>query len=188
MPDSPLIEGPIYVRGEIGHEAFPDVTAFHHIWDSARNGRFAPRWQDLDFLAFPPHMLPLMYLVDVERNPLSFRYRFIGTKVCEFEGADYTGKYACDLEPRKLGLAAHRAFATFIENPQPTFFMMLGDERGETPHMFRVYGGIRVALSNDGEQVDQILALAQLEYDHRELRRYFFNAAGDGYLPAIPDH
>ena len=67
--------------------------------------------------------------------------------------------------------------------------MMIGDELADTPHMFRVYGGIRLPLSDDGKQVDQILALAQLEYDNRELRKYFFTAAPDQAKRALaPDH
>lgn len=36
--------------------------------------------------------LPYVYLVDVAREPLAFRFRLVGTKITEWAGKEYTGQ------------------------------------------------------------------------------------------------
>ncbi|MEQ8665475.1 MAG: PAS domain-containing protein [Rhodospirillales bacterium] len=165
---------PVYVQGGLTTDAFPDVGDFLNVWNMARGDRFAPRCSDIDLLAFPPRLVPLIYLVDVERNPLKFRYRFIGTRVCEFEGQDYTGHCVNELQPAAVGAAVQREFERYLDNPEPTFFAMLVDEQNFLPHVFSVYGGVRVPLSDGGGTVSQILGLAQFETDHKHLRKYYW--------------
>ena len=165
---------PVYVQGGLTTAAFPDVDDFLTVWNTARGNRFAPRCSDIDLLSFPPRLVPLIYLVDVERSPLKFRYRFIGTRVCEFEGQDYTGHCANELQPAAVGAAVQREFERYLRNPEPTFFAMLVDEHNFLPHVFSVYGGVRVPLSDDNETVSQVLGLAQFEADHKHLRNYYW--------------
>jgi len=171
---SSLDTRPIYVHGGIANETLPDVRAFMEIWQTARGERFAPSWSELDLIDFPSHIIPLVYVVDVERDPLRFRYRFIGSKVCEFEGTDYTGQYVCDLKPAAVGQAAQSAFERFLDDPEPRFFAMLVDELDHMPHVFSIYGGIRVPLSDDNKEVHQIMGLAQFETEHKLLRKYYW--------------
>lgn len=165
---------PIYARGRFDEERFPLLDQFRQIWSAARANRFAPSWRDLDFHAFPPAMLPYMYLIDVLREPCRFRYRFIGTKVCELEGQDYTNKFVHDLRPSTLAAAALSEFKKFAENPQPVFFMMVADENDTDQRLYRVYGGARLPLSDDGETLTQIIALAQFERDNAALKDHFY--------------
>ncbi len=152
---------------------------FHRIWDLARGEHFAPRWRDLNFDAFPAKMLPYMYLVDVLREPFRFQYRFIGTRVCELEGWDYTNKFVHDLKPEKLGIAVAEEFKKFAEDPKPVFFMMMADEEANTEGLYRVYGGVRLPLSNDGVNLTHIISLAQFERDNKDLRDCFYERLKD---------
>lgn len=177
--EGPRLDGtglgrPVYVQGGLATSAFPDVDDFLNVWNRARGNRFAPRCSDIDLLAFPPRLVPLIYLVDVEREPLRFRYRFIGTRVCEFEGNDYTGLCVNELQPASVGAVVQREFERYINNPEPTFFAMLVDEHNFLPHVFSVYGGVRVPLSDDNKTVSQVLGLAQFEADHKHLRKYYW--------------
>jgi hypothetical protein len=38
-------------------------------------------------------LLPNMVIMDVEREPLRFRYRLVGTRVVEFNNLEFTGRY-----------------------------------------------------------------------------------------------
>lgn len=169
-----LSSRPIYVHGGLTSGTLPDVRIFLDVWTKARGNRFAPRWEDVDMLDFPARLIPLIYVVDVEYEPLRFRYRFIGTKVCDFEGQDYTGQYVSDLQPTAVGEAAQKAFERFVNRPTPEFFAMLVDENNRQRHVFSVYGGIRVPLSSDDKTVTQIMGLAQFEQDHKLLRNYYW--------------
>lgn len=180
MPASPLPDRPIYVQGGLSNDTLPDVQAFMEVWTRARGDRFAPRWSEIELLDFPTHIIPLIYVVDVEQDPLRFRYRFIGSKVCDFEGTDYTGQYVSDLKPKSVGQAAQRAFEGFLSKPEPKFFAMPVDEFDHSPHVFSIYGGIRVPLSEDNKTVSQIMGLAQFETDHKLLRKYYWEMVRRG--------
>lgn len=168
------IKLPVYVQSQFDKDRFPVIDKFRHIWDDARRDRFAPSWRDLNFEAFPTAMLPYMYLVDVLRDPYRFRYRFIGTRICELEGRDYTNKFVHDLRPSTLAAAAVNEFRTFAKNPKPVFFMMVADEDGDRENLYRVYGGARLPLSDDGKTLSQIIALAQFERENTDLKDLFF--------------
>lgn len=73
---------------EISH---PTLVALYRYWDAKRGGRGMPARLDLDpsdIVALLPHL----YMVDVQREPLRFRYRLIGTAIADFLGRDYTGR------------------------------------------------------------------------------------------------
>ena len=63
--------------------------AFAH-WESLRRGRAMPSRRDLDPVDIP-RLLPYLMLVDVEPEPLDFRYRLIGTEARSILARDYTG-------------------------------------------------------------------------------------------------
>ena len=171
---------PKYVTTRFDEDRFPRLAEFRRIWDAARSDRFAPSWRDLNFDAFPSDMLPYMYLVDVLKDPYRFRYRFVGTKVCDLEGRDYTNKFVHDLQPSTLAAAAVREFLKFTRNPKPVFFMMLADKDDPSQRLYRVYGGARLPLSDDGENLTQIIALAQFERDNVDIRDHFFERCEHG--------
>src|SRR5215469_5086608 len=69
----------------------PTLVALHRYWDGKRGGRMMPSRRDLDPSEIVK-LLPHIYMVDVLRDPLRFRYRLIGTAICAFLGRDYTGR------------------------------------------------------------------------------------------------
>jgi hypothetical protein len=73
---------------EITH---PTLVAIYRYWDNKRRGRAMPQRADIDPTEIV-RLLPYIFMVDVERDPLRFRYRLIGTAICEFLGRDFTGR------------------------------------------------------------------------------------------------
>ena len=165
---------PIYLCEQIDRNRFPVMSQFHQIWEAARDGRFAPSWKELEFSSFPAKIIPYMYLIDVQQEPARFKYRFIGTKVCELEGQDYTNRFVHDLQPRALASAAVCEFRKFAKNPKPVFFMMVANKAGHRRYLYDVYGGVRLPLSNDGKTLNQIIALAQFGHENEELIKHFY--------------
>jgi hypothetical protein len=62
-------------------------------WKDARGERRMPPREAIDPVALRD-VLPHIVMVDVEREPLRFRYRLVGTYVTAISGRDITGRYA----------------------------------------------------------------------------------------------
>jgi hypothetical protein len=71
----------------------PRIHHFHQYWQSKRAGPdVLPLRGDFD----PAHvraLLPNMMILEVEREPLRFRYRLVGTRVVDFNHREFTGQY-----------------------------------------------------------------------------------------------
>ena len=69
----------------------PRVRRFHDYWN-ARRGAAGP--VPLRAAVDPTELrelLPNIVVIEVERSPLRFRYRLVGTRVVEFNKLDFTG-------------------------------------------------------------------------------------------------
>lgn len=80
---------------ESWHATLRDLLAYY--------GRIAPAGalpgrQHLDPLAIP-YILPHLVLLDVQREPLRYRYRLVGTKEVELYGRDPTGRWYDEVRP-----------------------------------------------------------------------------------------
>ena len=115
-----------------------------------------PGRQHIDPAAFP-ELLPWLWLVDVERQPLRFRYRLVGTEQVQAMDADLTGRYLDE---------AHPVFPTSVTYPQ----YVAAAERGEVgyyrgPPAFHItkkhvaIERVLLPLARDAHQVDILLAL-----------------------------
>jgi len=115
-----------------------------------------PGRQHIDPAAFP-ELLPWLWLVDVERQPLRFRYRLVGTEQVQAMEADLTGRYLDE---------AHPVFRTSVTYPQ----YIAAAERGEVgyyrgPPAFHItkkhvaIERVLLPLARDAHQVDILLAL-----------------------------
>lgn len=168
-----MVNPPTYVRGDLSADRFPGLTKCLDIWEEKRGNRFAPKWRDLDFFAFPLEMIPYLYLVDIHADPLDFRYRFMGTAICEVEGRDYTGLSVDDVQPPELAPAIRKQFEAFTNDPKPTFFMIQEQTPDWSKGSQKIYGGLRLPLSSDGITMDQFVVIGQFEREQRELEEYF---------------
>jgi len=59
-------------------------------WHAKRGRRAAATRGQIDPSDIPA-LLPIVFLVDVEHDPLRFRFRLVGTEFCEKFGRDFTG-------------------------------------------------------------------------------------------------
>ena len=71
----------------------PRIHQFYQYWQSKRaDPGVLPLRPDFD----PAHvraLLPNMMILEVEREPLRFRYRLVGTRVVDFNRREFTGQY-----------------------------------------------------------------------------------------------
>jgi hypothetical protein len=76
------------------HEALRQLYAY---WLGKRAGRRAPSRADIDPVELA-RLLPHVVLLDVERAPLRFRFRLVGTTVAKGFNVDLTGSYFDEIE------------------------------------------------------------------------------------------
>lgn len=69
----------------------PATAEIYHYWDAKRAGKLMPRRADIDPFELRSR-LPSLMLVDVVPPPDEFRYRLVGTLLCQARGYDPTGK------------------------------------------------------------------------------------------------
>lgn len=71
--------------------ASPVLRELYGYWLDKWRGDRMPTRADIEPLEIPA-LLPQVYLVDVEREPLRFRFRLVGTRIVAWFGRDMTGK------------------------------------------------------------------------------------------------
>lgn len=108
-------------------------------------------------------LLPNIMIVEVEHNPMRFRYRLVGTRVVEYNGVEFTGRYLGEIGwPEEHDLIDGYAFVVSSRRP---FFGLL--DWGLVTGALGRCEFARLPLSEDGELVTQILAME--DYDFPQL-------------------
>ena len=84
--------------------AIADITfetsiseALFAYWRTCAGAKSIPARGDIDPMIDLGHLVQHLFLVDVERDPLRFRFRLVGTEVAGHVGKDMTGKYLDEL-------------------------------------------------------------------------------------------
>jgi len=149
---------------DIAEITSPRIHRLYSYWQSQQRyrGGSLPRRGDIapDQIK---DLLPNIMIVDVESDPLRFRYRLVGTRVVEYNGLEFTGRYLGEIGwPEEQEL--FDSYAEVVSNRRP-FFGSLAWEL-----VTRSVGRCefaRLPLSEDGEAVSQILAME--DYDFPQL-------------------
>jgi hypothetical protein len=139
----------------------PELKALLDIWDDRRHGRPMPARADFDPLDLKPHLGHLL-LVDVERAPLRFRYRLLGTTITEILQRDVTGRYFEEIYTGRLQDDLVGAFTAVVETRAPLrIFSTTGHPRNDV----YVYDCVLLPLSADGESVNMILGEMRFRFE-----------------------
>jgi hypothetical protein len=124
------------------------------IWPAADR---LPGRQHLDPLAIP-RLLPWLRLYDVQRDPLRFKYRLVGTEAVRMLGRDPTGHWIDETFPNVLvsktyeGLVgvANGGFIGYRCGAPPT--ILVGHDNSDSEF-------ILLPLARDGRAIDMMVAL-----------------------------
>ena len=139
----------------------PDQKRLQEIyayWDSKRRGRLMPSRADIDPADLKPH-LPQIVLLDVERDPLRFRYRLVGTEVTRVRRgtnkSDPTGTYVDEVTHHQGTSAVLAHYRRVVQERKPSL-----DHGTYTPDPDRPWARFTrlvMPLARDGETVDMLL-------------------------------
>lgn len=95
----------------------------YQTWQGWCGARRAPTWRDVDLIAFPPALLPLMTVVDVLDNGDDYRYRYWGSQLTGLFGRDETGSLLSAHGVSRSGEIRMLQFSQVVREAQPTLFV-----------------------------------------------------------------
>ena len=141
----------------------PRIHRLHDYWQQqrGRQGGQLPRRSDIapDDIK---DLLPSIMIVDVEHDPLRFRYRLVGTRVVEYNGAEFTGRYLGEIGwPEEQDLMD--SYAAVVNSREPIFGLL---DWGLISGAVGRCEFARLPLSEDGDSVSQILAMEDYDFPH----------------------
>ncbi|HWT98895.1 MAG TPA: PAS domain-containing protein [Terriglobales bacterium] len=144
----------------------PHLQRFFAYWRDKAAGREMPTRNDLDPIDFR-YVLGNVILVDVEREPLRFRFRLYGARLINFfRDGDYTGKYADQLLPPDYAPFVVKAYTVAVEGRVPRYA-----ERDLVMNQQRiVYDVLTLPLADPADPgTIAMLAVAMLPIDRKML-------------------
>ena len=124
-------------------------------WQERADGRAVPSRHDLDPVIDLRAIAQHLFLVDVERQPLRFRFRLVGTEVVQHVGKDMTGKYLDELVDYDAQYEKVKPdYVTTAETHRPTTRIMkfMTEDGGH----FVNYERLLLPLSDDGKTVNML--------------------------------
>jgi len=138
-------------------DADPRLRQLHDYWRSVHPpGGGLPGRQHIDPCAMVP-LLRWIWMMDVGRDPLRFRYRLVGTEQVNVMGRDFTGRWLDEVHEQFLTSVSHSQYVTSVERGE------IGYLKGAPPyHVTRDYMQVErllVPLACNGRDVDILLAL-----------------------------
>lgn len=134
--------------------ALADLLAF---WNRSRRGRAMPSRADFLPDDIAAH-LGWVILVDVEAEPLRFRFRLIGTGITAALSRDSTGRYLDDLYDPEIYDEAVRPYVHVTRHRQPV--RSIGRMvHADKEHIH--YEALYLPYSETGDRVDMIMERVQ---------------------------
>ncbi len=103
---------------DINQSTSPQVKALHDWWMAHRGDADMPDRSALwpgDILK----LLPLIFISELERDPLRIRYRLVGTRAVALTGYDFTGRTLDEMQGENAPVPWVEYYRTVIETRQP---------------------------------------------------------------------
>ena len=148
-------------RATIRH---PKLLQLYDYWCAIRGDREMPARRDLDPIDIPALMANIA-LLDVEYDPLRFRYRLYGTTICAIGGRDQTGRYLDEPETSRIADIVCPANRTLVETRRPhAMDAHYPLNSGRLGHFHR----LALPFSEDGARVTMIMVGFFREYRESE--------------------
>lgn len=131
----------------------PKLLSALELWREKANGRAMPARGDFSHEDLWPFMGDVA-LIDIERNPLRYRFRLIGTNVADMVKRDMTGRYLDEIYSGENFYNAVRSFTHILKHRCPV------RGTGNISHAEKSHLRVEVLdapLSTNGADIDMIL-------------------------------
>jgi len=132
----------------VTHPLLAELLAY---WQAKRGDRVMPGRADIEPAEIEA-ILPHLFMVDVERDPLRFRYRLVGSVLTDILGEDIKGRYLDEM-PLLFRTFATGAYDEVLRVRGPCYKEVSG-----VAAYFRIaYKRLLLPLSADGDDVGIVL-------------------------------
>jgi hypothetical protein len=171
QPNAAKDSGQLRSTGQVGGASI-DTSKFHAsvralltYWQRIHPPEGLPGRKHFDPAAVVP-LLPNIVLVEVQREPLRFRYRLLGSRVDSVAGKNLSGQWLDEAYARLPNASVMLAeYAKVVETGQPIW--RRGEPRVLPVPECRTIEVLRLPLASDGKTVDMVLCMT-----------LYFDAAG----------
>jgi hypothetical protein len=153
-----------------GIEEVPSTRArrMHQYWLDKKGARAMPARADIEPSEIKD-LLPNVILTRLEYEPFRVLYKLIGTRAVENAGIDYSGRYLDEIDfVSEFGTDWPGTYRTIADTKEPLFGLC---QIRFLDGVIKPYVVAMFPLSSDGKQVDQVLAIEDLELDLLEVER-----------------
>lgn len=138
-------------------DADPRLRRLYDYWLSVHPpGGGLPGRQHIDPCDIAP-LLRWIWMMDVHREPLRFRYRLLGTEQVSAMGRDFTGRWIDEAHEQFVSSVSHAQYVTSVERGE------IGYLKGSPPyHVTKDFVQVErllVPLARNGGDVDILLAI-----------------------------
>ena len=135
-------------------EADP-LREMHNFWNKARDGMPMPCSSCIDPVALPKR-LSQVFVIAVEHEPLTFRFRIMGEDVINAFGVNVCGQEVSTIESHGLptGKLLHETYAWVVDQRKP---VAMAGPNGALQDGFKRHEMIYLPFSNGGCQITNIL-------------------------------
>ncbi len=140
------------VNSVLPESCHPKIRQLADYWLTIHPGDALPGRQHFNPTDIPS-LLPNLWLVDIQNDPMRFRFRLLGTRVVDYAGEDNTG---CWVDEKWPGFDA-RAFVEIATSDKPSWYR--GPSKLRPEKDYYELERVRFPLAQDGTRVDMILAL-----------------------------
>ncbi len=157
LPTSPPIAASSSIDELPPHDCHPKIRRLFEHWKSIHPpGGLLPGRQHLDPLHVPK-LLPVMWMLDVYRDPLRFRYRLIGTDHVFAMETDPTGKWFDDVHPALMTGPLYTLILAATERGLPAY--RRGKPTIQLEKDYLELETMMLPLATDGRTVDILLGI-----------------------------
>ncbi|HVJ43186.1 MAG TPA: PAS domain-containing protein [Dongiaceae bacterium] len=139
---------------ELGHSRHPQLAGLYRYWRSKCGDRRAPSRADIlpeEIRSILPHILLLDIVGDVPR----LKYRLAGTEFAHIYGAEVTGKFLDEIDFDGMRDLIIADYFKVVKECQPSWTRW---SFAKDDGRWLEYERVTLPLSQDGEQVDMLLA------------------------------
>ena len=136
----------------------PALQRVRQDWQNRRNGRILPARSSFDIVDLK-YILGNLNLVEVQRDPLRFRFRVHGTNCAKLLGYDMTWKFVDDYPDPWYRARVRRNFTSVVESRAPR--CDLGQREIVDRRIIR-FEALILPLAEDGETVDRLMVALSL--------------------------
>jgi hypothetical protein len=134
------------------------LALLHRYWRSIRPATdLLPGRQHIDPCGMPRDLLRWIWLVDVQRAPLRFSYRLVGTGHAEAKECDRTGRFLDDTYPDFARSIVYPQFASGVEAQRLSYY--LGPPVFHIKKDYDWTERLMMPLARNGRDVDMLLAI-----------------------------